>query len=220
MRFCISMLVLIFLVSGCATPSLPVSQQTADLAQRTMKAAPPNASILNVVSTTTWNTPLCVDDQKVGVLSRNTRAHLVLSPGRHIVNISTGDEPDCAKKATLQPDRYNSFIFSATIDLLEGKNHFLMLNQNTKKIERFFAFEPTDTNVQQVSAYPLLVSYIAPNADLSLPSSDDSSSNANLVQDAVNGVGMGLEAAKAECTNLGFELGTGEHGNCVLELLD
>lgn len=220
MRFCVSLLALIFIVSGCATPSPPVSPQTAELASRTIKAAPPNASILNVVSTTTWNTPLCIDEQKVGVLSKNARAHLVLSPGRHIVNISTGDEPNCANRAWLQPDRYNSFIYSVTVDLYAGKNHFLMLNQNTNSIQKWMVFEPTDTNLRDLNAYPLLVSYIAPDANLSLPSSGESPTKADVDQGDVENIGMDLEAAKAECTDLGFETGKEEHGNCVLELLD
>ena len=214
----LSIIVVSILLAGCATPSAPVSQQFANLAKKTIQETPPNAAVLNVISSSSWNSPLCVDEQKVGVLAPMSRAHLVLSPGQHTINVSVPDEPNCANRAVLQPNFYNAFIYSVKVDLSAGKNHFLTINQNLKKAQ-IQTFEPTQQNLTHLDTYPLLVSYIAPNADLAAQKSGiETSTQVDRASNTNNS--NNIENAKDECADLGFSPNTEDFGKCVLELLD
>lgn len=210
-------LALCFILSGCASATPPVSGQSALIANQSVKEPPPNAAVLQIATGRRQNTPLCVDDQKVGVLSYRSRANLILTPGVHTITISEPEEPNCANRATLNPNYYNSFIAAHKLDLTKGKSHLLVLFQDKSKKE-FGYLEGNFENAPWALQFPIVINHIATNADLSTtptPVVMQTPSD----QDGTQGNKFEIDQAKAECSSLGFEAGTVDHGNCVMELV-
>jgi len=211
-------LALFFTLSGCATATPPVSGQSAMIANQSVKETPPNAAVLQIATGRKQNTPLCVDDQKIGVLSYRSRANLVLAPGVHTITISEPEEPDCAKRATLNSNYYNSFIAAHKIDLTKGKSHLLILYQDKSKKE-FTYLEDNFENAPWALQFPIVINHVAPNADLSQSSQSETVSGTQEQLQLEKKVKLSLEDAKKECSDLGFKLKSKDHGNCVIELI-
>lgn len=187
------------------------------IANQAVKEPPPNAAVLHIATGRRQNTPLCIDDQKIGVLSYRSRASLILTPGVHTITISEPEEPNCANRATLNPNYYNSFIAAHKLELTKGKSHLLVLFQDKSKKE-FGYLEGDYKNAPWALQFPIVISHVAPNANLSTaPVSVISQTPSN--QDSVDRGKLEIDQAKAECSSLGFEAGTVDHGKCVMELV-
>ena len=89
---------------------------------------------------------------------------------------------------------------------------------NYRNQMKFGLLEKEFANAPWLVQYPLLINHISTSADLS--TTPVSTLNKNQNDGKTNaGITVNLDQAKKECSELGFEAGTSDHGKCVMELM-